>query len=83
MFVCCQRLVWNPTGTYLRTLGMLNRLSTLCSPHPRSQGFCSPVLPGVPSDASLPFPRVLLTGTAQCLSKWRNLLSCRNLFDFL
>ena len=53
-FVCCQQPVWNPTGTYLRTLGMLNRLSTLRVPHPRSQGFCSRVLPGMPSDASLP-----------------------------
>jgi len=60
-FVCCQRPVWTPTGTYLRTLGMLNRLSTLCTLHLRSQGFCSPVLPGVPCDASLlakPFFRV-------------------------
>ena len=52
-FVCCLRLVWNPTGTYLRTLGMLIRLSTLCTPHSRSQGFCSRELPGVPCDASL------------------------------
>ena len=58
---CCQRPISTPTGTYLRTLRMLIRLSTLCTPHSRSQGFCSRELPGVPSYASLlakPFFRV-------------------------
>ena len=61
VFVCCQRLVWTPTGTYLRTHGSFNRAITLCTPHSRSQGFYSRELPGVPCDASLlakPFFRV-------------------------